>query len=642
MSSNTLSAVLEKLICRLCLNDFPCGFGSWYCTEGAETEETDALLDLLNCPHSPWRHDESWSPQAPSLRQLALISPERLHADLIYNYFTALRIIDKGVSIIDDGLVKFAKLEELVLSANKLTEIPAESLPPTLKVLELRDNWISSLSCLTKCPPPHLQYLGLGSNHLGFPDDVTHLTRKHWPQLVCLDLSDCEFQDHRALLNALRTLSCLRTLVLVGNPFTLAPSYPGFTVDTLPRLSCLDTSWISPAERHHFRGLAKMTDLIQDRALATVSVGRLRGISDPLISLDDFPVVTYSYFVTYDFFSLQIPAIQNTDSNSKMEAPCVMEADFNDGELQLNYDQEMKKPHVGTSAVKSGDTAYALVYDVYQTQSLMHFERIFCDANYIHAVPTEYESHSFSSVLQHSTSKLTWTECMDFRDTQTYVVSDLGGFKSFLNQGMSLRIEEEKVLSWPAAPEETKGGKGKEAPVKSSSIKDKSKDKKRRSVAELVHDTPIRRTVGSIHVPLQSLVKGGQKVDMLCDFGVLYAEAGVEAAQTPEKADLSAKKDSLKKIKEERKKEDKESKQHGGSGGQKTAAAKGYTITDTGSGRVNPSQVIHPSVERDADVQTENSTSIQLEPVTVELSVKLEKWQTASEAHQLPLPHETS
>lgn len=78
------------------------------------------------------------------------------------------------------------------------------------------------------------------------------------PQLVCLDLSDCEFQDQQALLNALSTLPCLRTLVLEGNPFTLASCYPGFTVDSLPQLTCLDASWISPEERHCFKGLTKM------------------------------------------------------------------------------------------------------------------------------------------------------------------------------------------------------------------------------------------------------------------------------------------------------------------------------------------------------------------------------------------------
>lgn len=38
------------------------------------------------------------------------------------------------VSVIDDGLLKFSKLEELVLSANTISEIPVENLPSTLKV----------------------------------------------------------------------------------------------------------------------------------------------------------------------------------------------------------------------------------------------------------------------------------------------------------------------------------------------------------------------------------------------------------------------------------------------------------------------------------------------------------------------------
>lgn len=58
------------------------------------------------------------------------------------------------------------------------------------------------------------------------------------------------------------------------------------------------------------------TDLIVDWASATVSVGRMRGISDPLMSADentpDFPVVTYSYFITYVFFSHQTCANQVT------------------------------------------------------------------------------------------------------------------------------------------------------------------------------------------------------------------------------------------------------------------------------------------------------------------------------------------
>ncbi|XP_037832888.1 leucine-rich repeat-containing protein 43-like [Kryptolebias marmoratus] len=316
MSSKTLSAVLEKQIRHLCLTDFPCGNGTWRSTEdsaeGAGTESRDVLLDLLSCPRSPWRRrDEQWSPDASALRRLGVLEPQQLNANFIYNYFTTLRILGKDVSVIDEGLLRFSRLEELVLSANVISEIPAENLPSTLKVLDLRANRLSSLNGLTKRPPPHLQYLGLSSNSLGSHKDILHLTGRHWPQLVCLDLSDCEFLDQRALLGALSTLSCLKTLLLEGNPFTLAPSYPGFTVDSLPQLACLDTSWISAEERHCFRGLASMSDLIVDVASVTVNLSRLRGIPDHSMGVNkkapDFPLITYSYFITYQFLSHSTP-----------------------------------------------------------------------------------------------------------------------------------------------------------------------------------------------------------------------------------------------------------------------------------------------------------------------------------------------
>ncbi|XP_069555448.1 leucine-rich repeat-containing protein 43-like [Brachyistius frenatus] len=602
MSSNTLSAVLEKQIRRLCLKDFPCGGSSWRKTkdgaERAETESTDALLDLLNCPHSPWWQEESWSPQALSLRQLAVLSPERLHTD--FNYFTTLRIVDKGVSVIDDGLLKFSKLEELVLSANNISEIPVKNLPSTLKILELRANRLSSLNFLTDRSPPHLQYLGLSLNNLGSNEDISYLTGRHWPQLVCLDLSDCEFQDQQALLSALSTLPCLKTLVLEGNPFTLAPSYPGFTVDSLPQLCYLDGSWVSPEERHNFRDLAKMSDLTVDIASATVSVGRMRGIPDPMMSVDenaqDFPVVTFRYFITYDF--VQTPVNQKLDSEAKLGTAStahVTEDGSGNTDPQPNRTCERE-----TSKSDNG----VLVDN------------------------TEDACHDIPCVSRNSTLKLTWSECMNFSDTQTYIVSTLGGFKKFLNQGSCVQLEEEKILSWPAASEdvlvakpsqavkEKKGGKGKEPPVKSGSTKDKSKNKKKKSLPELVQDAPIRTILGSAHIPLQSLVSGGQKVNVLCDFGALHTDCEVEAAQTLQK-DLG------KKIKEDKKKE-KVSKQKGGSdtGQKNTASLKGKGKEDKGCNE---------------DVHADDSAPVQLEPVTVELSVELEKWQSASEAHQ-PLP----
>lgn len=69
-----------------------------------------------------------------------------------------------------------------------------------------------------------------------------------------------------------------------------------------------------------------------------------------------------------------------------------------------------------------------------------------------------------------------------------------------------------------------------QSPVKPKSIKDKSKNKKEPAL-QLLQDAPIRRVLGSVHVPLQSLLRRPQKVDVLCNFGRLRGES--EADATP-------------------------------------------------------------------------------------------------------------
>ncbi|XP_054628884.1 leucine-rich repeat-containing protein 43-like isoform X2 [Dunckerocampus dactyliophorus] len=413
MSSMALSAVLDKHISRLCLNQFPCGKGSWRKSkvnaEEADKEDTDMLLDLLSCPHSPWRMDELWSQQAAALRRVAVVAPERINADFICSFFSTLRIVDKDVSVIDDCLLKFCNLEELVLSANKISEISADNLPRTLKVLELRANCLSALGRLANSPPPRLQYLGLASNGLGSHCDVTQLTGRHWPQLVCLDLSDCDFQAQWPLLKALSTMPCLRTLVLEGNPFTLTPSYPGFTVDALPRLSYLDASWITPEERHRYRGMAKMSPVMVDWASATVRVGRMRGIPDPLINEEpdapEFPIVSYSYLITYMFFSHQTTSYQEVDGKLKVK---------DRGGAGKTSKRSEKETSKSDASVKSDNSR----------------------------LDTPCES-------RHSTSRRPWSTCVDFTDALTLIVRDVRGFKKFLSRGLQVHVEQEKVLSWP-------------------------------------------------------------------------------------------------------------------------------------------------------------------------------------------------
>ncbi|XP_051924044.1 phosphoserine aminotransferase isoform X2 [Hippocampus zosterae] len=427
MSSVALSAVLDKHIRRLCLDQFPCGKGSWRKDGGGSeaepvTENTDTLLDLLSCPHSPWHHDEPWSPQAAALQRVAVVQPERLDADFVCSYFRKLRIVDKDVSVIDSYLLKFCNLQELVLSANRICEISAENLPRTLKVLELRANQLRALGRLAISPPPRLQYLGLAANRLGSHRDVTQLTGSQWPELVCLDLSECDFREQRPLLKALGTLPCLRTLVLEGNPFTLAPSYPGFAVDALPRLSYLDAAWIAPEERHRYRGMANMSHLLVDWASATVCVGVMQGVPDPQLDADpdapEFPVVSYSYVISFMFFSHQSTAYREVVIGAAAKRQ-------SQGQGQDQGQDQGAEPNQSPNKRTVKETVV------------------------VQAAAGSKEQAAFSSESRYSTSSQPWADSVDFGDTVTFVVRDLSGFQKFLHQGFSIFIEQEKILSWP-------------------------------------------------------------------------------------------------------------------------------------------------------------------------------------------------
>ena len=81
------------------------------------------------------------------------------------------------VSTIDEKLLELRNLEELSLSANYLSTINSEFLPPKLKVLELNANSIADIESLIKNPPP-LQHLGLAKNLL--ENLSNHISITYW------------------------------------------------------------------------------------------------------------------------------------------------------------------------------------------------------------------------------------------------------------------------------------------------------------------------------------------------------------------------------------------------------------------------------------------------------------------------------
>ncbi|NXV75122.1 LRC43 protein, partial [Atlantisia rogersi] len=327
----SISAALREHLRRLCLRDFPCGIGSWNesrfnaCAAsrrgqlglradlpgqeetiplGEETPE--ALMEMLRDQHSPWALPPGSSPQDQQLKEMAVLTPKIVHGSNIFRVFRSLRIVDKGVEEIDEGLLQLQQLEELILSANRVSRITSANLPRTLRVLELCCNAVADLQGLCAQPPPDLQHLGLGYNRLQGPSRDKYLTADFWPNLVSLDLSFNSFTDLLELVSQLSSLQKLRILMLQGNPLALIPTYRGFLVDSLPKLSVLDDIHIEPDERHQFQGLARQPELMRSEARVAVSIGELKGVPDPSVHQQlevgsQVPVITYSYCVTYEF-----------------------------------------------------------------------------------------------------------------------------------------------------------------------------------------------------------------------------------------------------------------------------------------------------------------------------------------------------
>ncbi|NWI28405.1 LRC43 protein, partial [Sula dactylatra] len=327
----SVSAAFWEHLRHLGLQDFPCSLSSWNKSRfnahtssrggrlglGADPgrqeeavpldeESPEALMELLSDQHSPWALPPDCSPQDQHLREMAVLTPELIRGSNIFQVFRSLRIVGKGVEEVDEGLLEFQQLEELILSANQISRITSANLPRMLKVLELCCNAVADLQDLCAHPPPELQHLGLGYNRLCSPSQDKYLTVDFWPNLVSLDLSFNNFTDLLGLVSQLSSLQKLRILVLQGNPLALIPAYRGFLVDSLPKLFILDDIHIGPDERRQFHGLARQPELIRSEARVVVTIGEIKGVPDPSTRQQlevgcEAPVITYSYCVMYEF-----------------------------------------------------------------------------------------------------------------------------------------------------------------------------------------------------------------------------------------------------------------------------------------------------------------------------------------------------
>nr|AAI50920.1 Lrrc43 protein [Mus musculus] len=579
----TLSTAVCEHLRKLCLREFPCGIGSWNksrflpqkCrvwrelvpkeeeTLVPEEETVEALLGLVRSNHSPWAMLKDASAEDRFLRELAIQNPLMIKDTFFYSYFRSLRVVNKGVSLVDKDLLKFLKLEELVLSANKIEEIDANNLPPTLKVLELYGNLIASMECLCSAPPPRLQHLGLGHNKLLGPLESLYVTSHNWPQLVSLDLGFNNLTDLQNMILGLSTLRHLRLLVLQGNPLSLVPYYRGFTIDSLAHLCVLDDITVSPNEKHQFRGLNIHGDLLAREAQFVVTIGNVRGVLDSSI-LDpepgpDGPFISYSYYVTYDFVE---------DEDMERNVSGLVEATHHDSVLDeidkhfsgTDEEDQQEDPldgrhrHRGRQRFHPGSTeemSKELSEFIAKEMSQMaegSVESGITEVDWsetsisIHSAPLPQSIDSSEELAKlrpkidiqlcpspgtvlFNTVHKPWSDVIPCTYEMKHTLKELIRVKAFLLAGTTVSIVEEKILSWPVVPTPVESPlpakKGKDNNKKKEPAKDKVHKKKKEPPRELRQDPPVLTVLGSGLVYLEPLLAGEAVVSTVCNFGVV-------------------------------------------------------------------------------------------------------------------------
>uniref|UniRef100_A0A663EAW2 Leucine rich repeat containing 43 n=1 Tax=Aquila chrysaetos chrysaetos TaxID=223781 RepID=A0A663EAW2_AQUCH len=506
---HTVSAAFWEHLRHLGLQDFPCGLGSWNksrfnaCTnpcggqlglgkDPARQEEAvplgeespDVLMELLSDRHSPWALLPDCSPQDQHLRELAVLAPELVHGSNVFQVLRSLRIVGKGVSAAADACKAthlqsrkpFLPLEELILSTNQISRITSANLPRTLKV---------------------------------------------------------------------------------RNPLALIPTYRGFLVDSLPRLSILDDIHIGPEERHQFQGLARQPDLSRE-AQVVVSIGEIKGVPDPstrqqLEVGSEAPVITYSYCVTYKF--VEGEEIED-GSSTEVCRPIVATLDVDSSAQDTRETKGQQEPaameepkaHSGNEGYKSPAprlraglwlflacssirTSLAGLAAAGLLLRLMDNELALKERSLLRAFLCP------CTVKVFVTPGKPWADTIDCSYRKEHTAKDLVGLKSYLAHGTTVSVMEEKVI-WcvresplharPLAKVPPCYGR-KAVPVP------RDKQKKKEKPCELRSNPPIRRTLGTQRVTLETLLATEDLVATVCDFGILITEQPLQPPSLEEK-----------------------------------------------------------------------------------------------------------
>ncbi|XP_033123200.1 leucine-rich repeat-containing protein 43-like [Anneissia japonica] len=533
----------ENQLRTLCLNEFPCGLGTWRTDQdsvpntqsvvtlkdyGIQKEQGEVLEELITSKFSPYSVDYSWSDEAQKLRETAVQTPWVVTEQFIQNHFKTLRIVDKQVNEVDERLLQFPNLKELTLSANNLESLNTRHIPRSLEVLELVANNISDLRPLCDDPPLNLQHLGLGHNKIAFLSDC--LTEFYWPNLLSLDLSHNNLSGLVDIVQQLLSLNKLRNLSLIANPLALIPGYRGFVVDSFRQLLILDDVRISADEKHHFKGLARRKDLILDETKLSIQINKLSGVPMPqemLVTeeLPEFPIIERKYYMEFTFLEdkktmearTEQPegekqSEENKGVNEEGEITDITTADAAVGEVPVNETAAITMNTDGTFFTEADESCGKTASDAN--------EALTCNDSML---PVK--------LIQYCTDKLAWNEDgLDFNFSLDLSFDDLRALKESLRQGLQVALKEDKVLCTPVEESTSDGRastsskKGKDSKEKnrkeSAKQKDKGKKKKKEPEIELARSEPEVRVLARYHIALLDFVEGEHNYSNECIFEV--------------------------------------------------------------------------------------------------------------------------
>ncbi|KAJ3234098.1 Leucine-rich repeat-containing protein 43 [Chytriomyces hyalinus] len=254
--------------------------------EDSETVIQDWEIDL-------WAHANlDWSDEAPDLKSLhskmrtedsnPAKKKNALTSDFVFGFFKSLRLVDKGISIVDEASKKFRNLKELSLTGNLIHEFDAENLTQDLQVLHLNANK------LLKCPDvsslTSLLHLGIGFNSI---DSI--LSFNPSKTLMSLDLSGNDLCNLVETANVLESIPNLQILALLRNPLYFIESYRKSIVAKLPKLTVLDDINVSVSERSSTSAPSDQSTVVSPPPVASedilllISLQEMTGLQAPSI-----------------------------------------------------------------------------------------------------------------------------------------------------------------------------------------------------------------------------------------------------------------------------------------------------------------------------------------------------------------------